>query len=315
MVSMKNKSNTKRLTACSTRTRIITSFIATFSLCLIFLIQQDRKVAKNIESSPFAIVQLRRSAYSSPDEDTPSRRPIMHTFYQKVNQGEDELISVWSDEWNRAGFDTKVVTLDDAKKHPYFSTMEQVVKPIFGGEDYNAFCLYRWLAMAQVGGGWMSDYDTFPTNFPIEEGFKLPHDGKFTTFEGHVPSLMSGTAEEWLRLVKMLVSNIPNTEGLKSDMLVFNHIRMNVKDHDVNFEQPVYHMKTGFLYSKPRQVDCNQMKTGRAVHLSHWKSHQAWEKGLFPVEVGTDGKTPESRHRADAAKVFLNDWREQCGTK
>ena len=64
-----------------------------------------------------------------------------------------------SEEWEAIGFDTHILTMEDAKKHPLYDKMESVVKPVFR-TDYNAMCFYRWLAMANHGG-WMSDYDTY----------------------------------------------------------------------------------------------------------------------------------------------------------
>ena len=58
------------------------------------------------------------------------------------------------------------------------------------------------------------------------------------------------------------------------------------------------------------QVNCEQMKIGRAIHFSHKKSRDAFDAGLFPIDIekGHD----ESHHRAEGAQVFLDDWRKQC---
>ena len=55
-------------------------------------------------------------------------------------------------QWRRAGFDTKVLTMEDAKKHSLYKEMKEVVDPLWG-ESYNGLCFYRWIAMAEVGGG------------------------------------------------------------------------------------------------------------------------------------------------------------------
>ena len=34
--------------------------------------------------------------------------------------------------------------------------------PLGQNEEYEKMCYFRYLAMAEVGGGWMSDYDTLP---------------------------------------------------------------------------------------------------------------------------------------------------------
>lgn len=240
------------------------------------------------------------------------KRPVMHTFYEKVSEGEDELLELWKSEWNRMGFDTKILTLADAKANPHFEDMEKLVKPIFG-ETYNGLCFYRWLAMVQDGGGWMSDYDTLPTNFPIEDGLNLPNGGHFTSFEAHVPSLMSGSKEEWMRVTNLLIEAIPQARekfGLPSDMNAFLVIR-NEGNHDIDFGVPYHNIRPGYHYKEPRVVDCSAMKIGRAIHFSHQKTHQAFALGLFPVDLPKDAK-PSSNHRAEGSSIFMNDWREQC---
>lgn len=245
-------------------------------------------------------------------DESNGERPIMHTFYEKVSEGEDGLLDIWSDEWKRVGFDTKVLTLADAKANPYFEEMEKIVKPIFG-ETYNGLCFYRWLAMVQEGGGWMSDYDTFPTNFPTNDAFELPNEGHFTSFEAHVPSLMSGTQDEWTRVTKLLLDAIPRAQeqfGLPSDMNTFLVIREE-GDHDIEFGVPYHNIRPGYHYKEPRKVDCDAMRAGRAIHFSHQKTHEAFAQGLFPIDLEPNAK-PSKDHRAEGSLIFMDDWRNQC---
>ena len=245
-------------------------------------------------------------------EESNGEQPIMHTFYEKVSEGEDGLLEIWSEEWKRAGFNTKVLTLADAKASPYFEEMEKIIKPIFD-ETYNGLCFYRWLAMVQEGGGWMSDYDTFPTNFPINDVSELPNGGNFTSFEAHVPSLMSGTQDEWMRVINLLLDAIPRAQemyGLPSDMNTFLVVRED-GDHNIEFGVPYQNIRPGYHYKEPRKVDCDAMKDGRAIHFSHQKTHEAFDQGLFPVELAPDAQ-PSNNHRAEGSLIFMDDWRSQC---
>lgn len=72
--------------------------------------------------------------------------------------------------------------------------------------DYEVACFIRHLAMANVGGGWMADYDVVPLALPACAA--PSNDGLFTTHEGHVPSLVSATASEYLR-VSRLFGTVP----------------------------------------------------------------------------------------------------------
>ena len=110
-------------------------------------------------------------------------RPVMHTFYEKTEVGQDDVLKLWKEEWSRAGFDTSVLTPDDANNHPFFEEMEERVQRIFDSSDYQGFCFYRWLAMATVGEWFRkiiilynddvtSDHDTYPTNIrPLDMAF------------------------------------------------------------------------------------------------------------------------------------------------
>ena len=89
------------------------------------------------------------------DDIDDADRPVMHTFFQEVKQGELHLLRVWEKEWRRVGFRTKVLTMEDAKNHSLYNEMKEVIDPLWK-ELYNGLCFYRWIAMASVGGGWMS---------------------------------------------------------------------------------------------------------------------------------------------------------------
>jgi len=246
-------------------------------------------------------------------------RPIMYTFYEKVPIGEDDLLETWKEEWAKAGFEAKVLKLDDAKMHPYYEVMEKVVEPIFRSNRYsgryNTMCFYRWLAMAASGGGWMCDYDTFPTNFPIEKGKNLPNGGIFTSFDGHVPCLMAGNATEWTRVAKLLVKAIPRIpELMKSDMHAFQ-VLMLERTHDLKFlNLGVSH---GFPYKKVlnaeslREVDCDAMSKGIAIHFAHSHVRRSYKEGMFPIQNVTEVDRLFSL-RGKAARVFMADWKEQC---
>jgi len=239
-------------------------------------------------------------------------RPVMHTFYEKVSVGEDDLLEVWKEEWSSLGFEARVLTLEDAKKHPYFLEMEALMTPLFGG-GYDAMCFYRWLAMAASGGGWMSDYDTFPTNFPTVEGLNLPNGGKFTSFEDHIPCLLSGSANEWTRVSRLLMDAVHRVEiEPKSDMHTFELIRGD-ENHGVDYRERTANLREGFVYQSPRTVDCDAMAVGRAIHIAHRYTIHAFQKGLFPFQDEVNNYDEAFQRRAEAIKVFMDDWKKQCG--
>jgi len=288
--------------------------------------RRKKKLLRNASIQTILLASLLMLTYYATKSEmrTTGRRttsedlPIMHTFYEKVREGEDDLLEAWKAEWAIAGFEPKVLTLEDAKKHRFFPRMEMFAKPEFG-TGYNAMCLYRWLAMAASGGGWMCDYDTFPTNFPMSEARNLPSNGKLTSFELHVPSLLSGTAEQWSIIAEKLIQVMHKVkEEKKSDMHAFEVLSLEGNKHQVDFRVAKLNMREGFLYKKafssdlPREVDCEAMAIGRAVHLAHRYTHEAFDRGMFPLPRVKDYDTA-LHHRGEAARVFMADWRDQCG--
>ena len=76
--------------------------------------------------------------------------------------------------------------------------------------------------MSANGGGWMSDYDTFPLNFDAEVGAKISKYGVFTSFDSHVPSLISAAQHEWEKLLQLMIGELESRtkeDGFTSDMV------------------------------------------------------------------------------------------------
>jgi hypothetical protein len=256
-------------------------------------------------------VQFQGKLTDLPDQNI--RRPVMHTFYEMSDAGEEDLLELWKEAWDKAGWDTVVLGLEDAQKHPYYDEMFSVIDPLWD-MTYNGLCYYRWLAMAASGGGWMSDYDLFPTNFPKDEGFmeNLPNGGHFTSFYRHVPSLMSGRDDEWMRVTKLLIEALKEDRvenAFKSDMFTFQQL-YEEDSHNIQFDVPEYNLNKGFLYMKTEEVDCRQMDASHAVHFSHYQSLLAYETSTFPYKL-RKGENLFLK-RGPAVKIFLADWEEQC---
>jgi hypothetical protein len=96
-----------------------------------------------------------------------SGKPVMATFFETVEggccgmteQGHQNLLNAWKEAWEANGWETKILTEKDARKHPEFEDMKDKLLKV-GVSEYNQRCFWRWLAMAvddSKDGGWMSD--------------------------------------------------------------------------------------------------------------------------------------------------------------
>ena len=133
----------------------------------------------------------------------------IYTYYQNINHSyQNELIDLWKISWSRQGYEPIVLNLEDAKKHPYFETLNREMRIIFQeitGKQigkYGMSCWFRWLAYATQTEEkfYVSDYDAINVNFPIKEP-----DDKLHFMDGPCPFLASGTPKQFENLCKAFV--------------------------------------------------------------------------------------------------------------
>jgi len=247
---------------------------------------------------------------SATDRPFPAPVPVMHTFFHSLDISEDYVLDLWKTEWTKAGFLAKVLTMEDAKKHPDFEMVKNIMEPIHGELGRNALGFYQWLAMAASGGGWMSHHDTIPTHFPVNQGIHLPNYGKFTAYQDHIPSLMSGTAKEWDKIIKFLIE----VKVTKSDKSAFEAVQHAYPDSMI-IDEGLGYVQHGFAYHSPHYVNCKLMSNSRVIHMSHFSIKRAVEDGLYPTDKLIEEVTGNRfgfKTRSRAVKSFLTEWRKQC---
>ncbi len=281
------------------------------------------------------------------NEDSDAPKPIMHTFYQWIdpahhhrgnttNQGTGmstdqahlDLLATWTYAWEDAGFETKILNIEDVKRHEKYDKIRDFLDHEAFGE-YDELCFLRWFAMATVGGGWMSDYDVVPLKslVPSEyfgvpkrlskrdidgnNGIPLPHKGKFAVYDtdGRVPSLMSGSQKEWERLAQALLDLAhDHTEDFYSDMFALGDYSQKMGNAYIRENQVVAVLAT--VISTEGKIDCEKVwKMEKehywAVHFSHSNIYDAVEQGIID-----EGVTPDDRPWI--AREFIEDWKKQC---
>ena len=133
----------------------------------------------------------------------------IYTYYQDINfSNQRELIDLWKISWSRHGYEPIVLNLEDAKKHPYFETLNSEIRRIFKEitgkqiNDYGMSCWFRWLAYANQKEEvfYVSDYDAINLNFPTTEPSNKLH-----LMDDWVPFLASGTPNQFENLCKAFV--------------------------------------------------------------------------------------------------------------
>jgi len=223
-----------------------------------------------------------------------SNRPLMFTFFQPKDYFRDEhrnLLEVWGEAWSDAGWEPVILNLGDAMRYPkYDQFLRKLLVHVNGTRfydgqgKYNLYCYLRWVAMASVGGGWMSDFDTLPLY--SKPSFTLPNNGYLSIYNDHVPNLVSGSAAEWNRMAVIMfdnyIKNSNNGTEFWSDMLEMYFIMTNslMKGKPLNLRESteilhVYNIDKTMMRERimdPYNLDefqCHYLKGLRAIHFSH----------------------------------------------
>lgn len=188
------------------------------------------------------------------------------TVPQLSTEDETRLIMLWKRAWEKAGFEPIVLNEFIARQSPLFEAMKSRITnkelPSVNPENYDFHCYARWLAMAEVGGGLMSDYDVMPYGWTIKDKDTVPE--ALTTFQGHTPCLVAGVKKAYLRAIKGFLEyqlTLRDMEGGKphiSDMHILLHGNISYKKTNVvvNFgtpgweTAPLVHFSTSSLTPK-----------------------------------------------------------------
>lgn len=147
------------------------------------------------------------------------------TFFADVEDkdrvAEMALIELWSESWKRQGWQPIVLNDSSLDRDESTRTLMRHFErlPSQNRRNLDRWCYARWLAVAQQGGGFMSDYDVINYSFAPREA------GALTTYDRWIPCLVSGTAAEFFRAVKWFAEEpVPIFSKLRklhtSDMLI-----------------------------------------------------------------------------------------------
>jgi len=245
----------------------------------------------------------------------------VHTYFDEnvlIRDGEESIagqratLQAWVTAWAAAGWQPRVLDESAAKNHPDFYTLRAKFQklPTVNSKEYELACFLRHVALAAVGGGWMSDYDVVPVNMP--PCLALPNKGRFTTHEKFIPSLVSGSADECTRVAHLL-GDVPWEDHPQlfsdsdrphvSDMVALKFIG---DSHDISMAA------RGCGVVSPDKIfkkgECATCRYGGAPLAMHF-SHSAMDKRKFS---SNHWKVTLNCSTAKDSYPHWNHWRAAC---
>lgn len=169
-------------------------------------------------------------------------KKIIYTYYEPLGMGrdytEEDLIKICAKSWEKNGWKLVVLNYEVAKSHDFYSSYSEVVRqlPSANPSYYDYHCYMRWLAMSKIGGGIMIDYDV--ANLSLTDDSVFQHK-MITSFQDHVPCVVSGTGEQYLETCRIFCELKDNEKCLDrnqnkphtSDMMM---IAMGFKENQFN---------------------------------------------------------------------------------
>ena len=216
--------------------------------------------------------------------------PVVYTFFDdldnvydqrrggKTTSSEDhEILDAWTYSWKSMGFNPKVLTLNDAKRHPDYERFSNLLdeKVALGSNTaHDKVCYLRWLAVAASGGGILTDYDTIPLRPPQPDDFIMPK--KFTFYQSYVPSFMKGTPQQWANVANIILDEAVQPErrdmSIYSDMMALSDASTNPRlQGEIIEHRPRRIMDAKDLLEKDSDQypmrECHRLYRLRAVHF------------------------------------------------
>lgn len=127
------------------------------------------------------------------------------TFFRPVDQidkrEQEALIDLWMFSWRARGWNPVMIDRIDTRNPGLIKAFSELPTINPGAYDFN--CFARWLAVAEMGGGFLCDYDV------MNNGLKpFPVPKRLTVYqtENACPSFVGGTVDEFLRIARLFAT-------------------------------------------------------------------------------------------------------------
>lgn len=141
-----------------------------------------------------------------------SNAPPVFTYHEDIGRRETDLIMEWKRSWSAHGWNPIVLGDSDfASASEATRFLESVSKlPTINTRQYENACYKRWMAVAQRGGGVMTDYDVMNYGWTPEHAPKA--NGRLTFMERGIPSVVVGSVKQFKAMCNDIATYNPCPE-------------------------------------------------------------------------------------------------------
>jgi hypothetical protein len=149
----------------------------------------------------------------------------VYTYYEPVAgmPRPTKLLDLWRESWESKGWETKILCEDDARAHPGFKDFSKRISryPTTNPPGYERACYLRHMAMANIGGGLLVDYDVILRG---KLDFDEPFRGEPVICEAtFVPCMVLADSDGFGDICDIIYDYKPNGEGHVSDMTILRN--------------------------------------------------------------------------------------------
>jgi hypothetical protein len=133
---------------------------------------------------------------------------LVYTYYEPIDElqsreyKQDQLIEICKKSWEKNGWELVILDHSTSIKHAFYKEYSDIVNkfPSVNPTPYDYHCYMRWLAMSQIGGGLMIDYDVININFQNKNNSILTNTKNLSILQGHVPCVVYGSSKQYLEV-------------------------------------------------------------------------------------------------------------------
>ena len=211
--------------------------------------------------------------YDSEPSSSGDTRPVIYRFDGDVETTDDKLRQIryaWQTIWEESGWRPLTLNVMEYAGHEKYKDIQADIEKSELTQSQRR-TIWKYVAMSAVGGGFVAHPDTFPMQSFLEEGRQLPNDGRLTLYDDKVPCLMSGNAEEWLKIARHMARNARSYKGkeeqwsealaLKEEWLYSDGVALQNEVWPVGGELS----ESSWKWST---TECKRTSEKRAVHFS-----------------------------------------------